>query len=246
VKRGSKVVDSSRLTFDPLGSVQLVATIDEAASALRHDLRNKFGSVRSAEYYIRRRLQSTEAWQAEPRLEELSGVIRDEIRVANELLDQRRRLQHLFVATPSRIDTAECVRRAVACTRVASDCRVEIEQHAEAGNVVADAAELTLAVRCLLENAIEALGESGVVYVRARLETASHYIIEIQDAGKNIQPSQRAMVLAPFYTTKPERAGLGLNIAQRIAERYSGSLVFRDVAVGTIVALELDLEATDA
>jgi signal transduction histidine kinase len=232
--------------MDPLGSVQLVATIDEAASALRHDLRNKFGSVRSAEYYIRRRLQSTEAWQAEPRLEEMSGIIRDEIRAANELLDQRQQLQHLFVAAPSRIDAAECVRRAVACTRMDRDCRVEIELRAEAGNVVADAAELALAVRCLLENAVEALGESGVVHVRARLETSSRYVIEIEDAGVGIPPSQRAVVLAPFYTTKPERAGLGLNIARRIAERYSGTLAFRDVAVGTTVALELDLDTTDA
>jgi signal transduction histidine kinase len=234
------VAEDGAITFDPLGAVLLVAIADETTSGLRHALRNKLASVRSAEFYIRRRLKSSEAWQADPRLEELSDIIQEEMRVANELLDQRQRLQNLFISSPARIDAAECVRRAVAWTRRSADCRVAIALEAQAGYVSADSSELSLAVRCLVENAVEALGTTGLVRVRARPE-AARYVILVEDAGAGIPEAERAAVLEPFFSTKPGRAGLGLSIARRVAERYTGSLRFLEAKVGAAVALELTL-----
>ena len=237
-------MSDAQVGFDPLGSVQLVAIVDETMSALRHDLRNKLASVRNAEFYIRRRLRSTETWQADPRLEEMSGIIQDEMRTANELLDQRARLQHLFTPAPARIDAAECVRRAVASTRKIAECGVELAVEAQAGEIVADPSELTLALRCLIENAVEALGSSGIVRIKASAQ-ASRYVIQVEDAGPGIAESQRKAVFDAFFTTKPGHAGLGLNIARRIAERYDGSLVLRETAAGTTIALELGLDAAN-
>jgi signal transduction histidine kinase len=236
------VSDGGQVGLDPLGSVQLVAIVDETMSALRHDLRNKLASVRNAEFYIRRRLRSSETWQADARLQEMSGIIQDEMRTANELLDQRARLQHLFASAPTRIDAAECVGRAVAWTRRPAECRVELTVEAEAGEVVADPSELTLAVRCLIENAVEALGRSGVVQVKASAQ-ASRYVIQVEDAGAGIAESQRKAVFDAFFSTKPGHAGLGLSIARRIAERYDGAVVLRETATGTTIALELGLDA---
>jgi signal transduction histidine kinase len=236
------VADASYATQDPLRAVELVAVADEMASLLRHELRNKFAAVRNAEFYVRRRLRSTEAWQADPRIEELSAIIQSEMRVANELLDQRLRLQHLFAPAPSAVDAAECVRRAVACTRTSGACSVAINVDAEAGRVMADPNELALAVRCLLENAIEATGLGGEVLVRAA-PVAARYSIQVEDAGAGVPESQRGAVLEPFHTTKPGHAGLGLNIARRIAERYGGTLQFSARPVGTAVALDLELAA---
>lgn len=230
------------MTPDPLGPAQMVAVADEMASLLRHELRNKFSSVRSAAFYVRRRLRETEAWQADSRLEELSGIIQEEMRVANELLDQQHRLQHLFAAAPARVDAADSVRVATSCLRVAGGCSVVVEVEAQPGHVTADPNELALAVRCLVENAIEATSGGGTVRVRA-LPVQARYVIEVVDGGPGIPESQRSALLQPFYTTKPGHAGLGLNIARRIADRYAGALLFRDVARGAALALELGLAA---
>lgn len=239
------MAELGRLDCDPLGPVQLVALADEMTSLLRHELRNKFASVRSAGFYVRRRLRSTEAWQADPRLEELSGIIQEEMRVANELLDQRPSLQHLFAPAPSRVDASECVRLAVSCTRMSSECAVAVQVDSQTGYVTADPNELALAVRCLVENAVEAMGGSGAVRVRA-MPLDSRYVIEVEDAGVGIRELQRAAVLEPFYTTKPGHAGLGLNVARRLVERHGGSLIFREMPTGTAVALELSLAVEGA
>jgi signal transduction histidine kinase len=239
------VADASCATHDPLHAVELVAVADEMASLLRHELRNKFAAVRNAEFYVRRRLRSTEAWQADPRIEELSAIIQSEMRVANELLDQRLRLQHLFAPAPSAVDAADCVRRAVACTRISGGCAVAINVDAEAGCVVADPNELALAVRCLVENAVEATGTSGAVHVRAR-PVDSHYLIEVVDAGAGIEEAQRAAVLEPYHTTKLGHVGLGLNISRRIAERYAGTLRFGEASAGAAAGLKLVLAVANA
>ena len=226
-----------RVVWMMVPAANVDSTVDELASLLRLELRNKFASVRSAGFYVRRRLRETEAWQADPRLDELSGIIQDEMRLANELLDQRPRLQHLFSAAPARVDAAECVRLAVSCVRAPSGCSVNLEADARSGYVTADPNELALAVRCLVENAVDATGSSGTVRIRA-LPVAAGYTIEIEDAGSGIHESQRSAVLQPLYTTKAGHAGLGLNIAQRIAERYGGSLTFSQVSAGTTTMLE--------
>jgi signal transduction histidine kinase len=238
------VAEVTPLGLDPLGPAQLVAIADEMASLLRHELRNKFASVRSAGFYVRRRLRETEAWQADPRLDELSGIIQDEMRLANELLDQRLRLQHLFAAAPARVDAADCVRLAASSVRGLGNGAVALEVEARSGSVMADPNELALAVRCLVENAVEATGNNGTVRVRA-WPGAARYTIAIEDAGSGIEESRRSLVLQPFYTTKPGHAGLGLNIAQRIAERYGGSLVFSQVSAGTTTVLELATASTE-
>lgn len=231
--------------MDPLGPVQLVALADETASLLRHELRNKFASVRNAEFYVRRRLRDTEAWRADPRLEEMSGIIRDEMRLANELLDQRAWLRQLFTPMPSRVDAADSVRLAVACTRIVAGCTVGIQVDAQPGHVLADPHELALAVRCLVENAVEATGPSGEVRVRA-LPAGPRFLIEVEDAGAGIEESQRTTLLEPFHSTKLGHAGLGLNVARRIVERYAGRLLFSTRPVGAVVALELELAAASA
>jgi signal transduction histidine kinase len=236
------MAEPGRFLVDPLGPAQLVAVADETASLLRHELRNKFASVRNAEFYIRRRLRETDPWRADARVEEMSGIIRDELRLANELLDQRVQLKQLFAPASSLVDAAECVRHAVGCTRTVSDCAVAIRVDAQSGHVVADANELALAVRCLVENAVEATGLSGEILVRAA-PAAARYSIQVEDSGAGVPESRRGAVLEPFHTTKPGHAGLGLNIARRIAERYGGALLFSARPVGTLVALDLELAA---
>lgn len=76
-------------TVDAHEAPKLAGITEEVASVLRHDLRNKLAVIRNAAFYIRRRLAGTEAWRADPRLEELSGVIQTEATRANELINER-------------------------------------------------------------------------------------------------------------------------------------------------------------
>lgn len=239
-----EMAESMRPTPDPLAGAQLQAVSSEVASVLRHELRNKFASVRNAAFYVRRRLKDCELWRSDPLLEEMSQIIQNEMRLANELLDQQLQLPHVFVRAVAELNAEDCVHRAVSCTRVPAESSVEIRVDARPGQVLADATDLTLAIRCLVENAVEAAPAGSAVQVRAAPE-AERYRIEVSDPGSGIPESEREAVFEGFHTTKPGHAGLGLNIARRVAERYQGALCFRDGSAGSVVVLEIKLCPTD-
>jgi CheY-like chemotaxis protein len=58
-------------------------------AGLRHDLRNRFSSIRNASYYLMRQVRKTDLWQADPRVESFFQLIERELAAAEELLSAR-------------------------------------------------------------------------------------------------------------------------------------------------------------
>jgi signal transduction histidine kinase len=80
----------------------------------------------------------------------------------------------------------------------------------------------------LLDNAIDALGDSGTITITTRRENACA-LVDISDDGPGIPPEARDRVFDSFYTTKDvgRGSGLGLATARRIVvDRHDGSLTF--------------------
>ncbi len=82
----------------------------------------------------------------------------------------------------------------------------------------------------LLVNAIQAVetmhrDEGNRVEVRVR-EQGDNQIVEIEDTGCGIAPSEVARLFDPFYTTKPvgEGTGLGLSISHGIISGHGGQI----------------------
>jgi signal transduction histidine kinase len=205
-----------------LAAVERAAVAEEVASLLRHDLRNRLAVVRNAATYMRKKLSPTDAWRGDPRLETFAKILETEIAAANELLSDRLSLGHLFARRVSRVEASECIAFAIAEARAPRTSAVEVD--ARSCDLTIDASELALAVRCLVDNALEASNvASAPVRVRVRAD-ADRCVIEIVDAGAGIASDRLSDAQRAFYTTKEGHAGLGLNIASRIATRYGGKL----------------------
>ncbi|WP_437755568.1 ATP-binding protein [Sorangium sp. So ce1389] len=228
------------MSRDPLGAAEQAATAEEIVATLRHDLRNCFGTIRNAAYYIRRKVAREQLCRDDPRVEQFIQVIDEEVIAASALVDDvvgsRARPRRRTVSASA----LECVRAAAACARIAGPgIRVDVE--AADGVVELDPAELSLAVRCLVENAAESMEGGGVVALRGRV-VGARYRIEVEDTGAGVPEAEREAITRPFYTTKPGHLGLGLNIAERVARRYFGALTIESGAPrGTRACIELPL-----
>ncbi len=96
----------------------------------------------------------------------------------------------------------------------------------------------------LIDNAIDAVGETGTITLSTRRD-GDCVVVDIADTGTGIPEEDRARVFEPFFTTKGvgQGTGLGLDTARRIVEgRHGGSLTFDTGEQGTTFHVWLPLE----
>jgi signal transduction histidine kinase len=82
--------------------------------------------------------------------------------------------------------------------------------------------------RNLLENSLAACADPVcITVVCQRLNNHDVHCLEVRvrDNGPGFNAEQRRRLFEPFYTTKTRGTGLGMPIAQRIAEMHQGSIV---------------------
>ncbi|HLL68675.1 MAG TPA: ATP-binding protein [Micromonosporaceae bacterium] len=109
--------------------------------------------------------------------------------------------------------------------------------------IPAHPAELNQVWTNLIDNAVQAMGESGTLTLR----TASDHegiLVEIGDTGPGVPEALQRRVFEPFFTTKPvgQGTGLGLDISYRIVvNRHGGDLSLTSVPGDTRFQIRLPL-----
>ena len=91
----------------------------------------------------------------------------------------------------------------------------------------------------LLENARDAVGESGVVTVSGEAE-AHAVTIRVRDNGRGISEEALALIFQPHFSTRSSGTGLGLAIVKRLVESWGGSVAAQSVeGEGTTMTVRL-------
>ena len=107
--------------------------------------------------------------------------------------------------------------------QVRTPASVTIDSPAGSATGLGSAAELSVALLCLIENAMEALAEpGGTIRIRCR-RCDGWAIVEVADDGPGFAESA-LRAANPVFDTRPGHLGLGLKISRRIAVRSGGSL----------------------
>jgi signal transduction histidine kinase len=121
--------------------------------------------------------------------------------------------------------------------RLATLPHVEVvAEHAEAPAVLGDRAELAVAVRELVGNALDAMADGGRVRVVTRAEGGS-VVCRVTDDGDGVSPDVLARAFEPFVSTRSARGrGLGLTIALAVAARHDGDVRLAPAPGGGTVA----------
>lgn len=113
--------------------------------------------------------------------------------------------------------------------------------------ILADPAQLQQVLVVLLANASEAMGEDGMVKVKATvLPDGQGVQITVADSGPGVPADLREAIFEPFFTTKEDQhgTGLGLAVARAIVDRHGGSLTLNpDTSKGAEFIIQLPLEA---
>ena len=107
--------------------------------------------------------------------------------------------------------------------------RIELKrEYSTRGMVRASRSEIQQVFANLISNAIEAMGDSGILTARISdtiVSGAPGARVEVEDTGSGISPTDLGRIFEPFFTTKLNTGtGLGLWVAREIVEKHGGSI----------------------
>jgi two-component system sensor histidine kinase HydH len=191
---------------------RLVA-LGRASSVIAHELRNPLSALKGHAQLLAEdlpepsRAKASRVVEGAERLERLTNVLLDFVREGP--LELRR-------LTP-----AELSERALA---ELPSSRVKIDLSRAPASLQVDAERMSLAVRNLVQNALQASPDEQASVELSMAARAHDLVIEVRDHGAGLAPGVRAQLFEPFVTTKARGTGLGLSIARRIAEQHRGTL----------------------
>lgn len=127
------------------------------------------------------------------------------------------------------------------------DVKLETDFDPALPPVAAYGRELNQVWTALIENALDAMKDNGILRLKTRLQGQMAYV-EVWDSGVGIEPEVKSRIFEPFYTTKaPGRGlGLGLDTAQRIVQRHSGYIQMESRTGATCFQVRLPLQQAGA
>lgn len=92
----------------------------------------------------------------------------------------------------------------------------------------------------LLTNSINALENSNLKQISISAEAKNNRIfIKVSDSGKGIEKEIEEKIFLPFFTTRPEGAGIGLTLSKNIIEAHGGYISHKNENEKTVFEISL-------
>ncbi len=87
-----------------------------------------------------------------------------------------------------------------------------------------DVDQIRMALKNIIQNAVQAMDESGALTISVRRIDTDQAEISIADTGPGIPPENIEKVFDPLFSTKTHGIGFGLSIAKMIIENHGGTI----------------------
>lgn len=199
-----------------------LTAMGELAAGIAHEIRNPLNAIS----IITQRFQSEFTPQEDAdEYRQMTRTIRSEIQRVNGIITQ-----FLAFARPQRLLPQPCDVRtllddSIAVVRAqAARSGIAVSVIAEEGlTVMVDREKIQQALLNLLQNAIEAMEDDGIIKLLAG-RRGTHIVIAVADNGPGIPDDIRKQIFNLYFTTKATGTGLGLGIVHHIVEEHGGDI----------------------
>jgi PAS domain S-box-containing protein len=171
------------------------------------------------------------------------GIIRDQCECARNIVKQMRVISTAGLEHFSIIDLNESLETVIGLMEHQFSLHdIDVRRKYYKGSLLmeVDEKKMRQVFFNLLKNAVDAIGNRGVITVTTRLKD-NKFIIKIIDSGPGIREEHIKKVLEPFFTTKYDRTGLGLSICSSIIKAHNGQLEILNnrLGAGTVATIVL-------
>ena len=227
-----------------------LSALGTLAAGLAHEIKNPLGGIKGAAQLLEQELS------AENEMREYTRIMLKEVSRVNRIVEELLALTSPRKLKLEEINLHRIIGDLIKLQRQArGDRNVVIQQQFDPSipPFLADEELLTQLFLNLIKNAVEAVGDAGMVRISSRVhadyrmtqqgERRTRMVaVDIFDDGPGIPQEQQEQLFTPFFTTKATGTGLGLAICQKIVSEHRGLLkVQSSPGKGTVFTVMLPL-----
>lgn len=192
------------------------------AAEVAHQIKNPLAIINNVTFSLHKSLKNQKA-EAAAQVE----IIREEIGKADRIITQIMGYAQLSEGRVEKIAVAEEINHAIAEV-FPPGLPTQIKIHRQFDDyfppVMMHRRHLAEAVGNLLQNARDAMGQHGNIFIIARCLGDYSIEITVRDDGPGIPSDRVEKVFEAYYTTKPKGTGLGLAVVKHNVELYGGKV----------------------
>jgi signal transduction histidine kinase len=229
LERMSAALLSARAEF---ARSERMAVAGQLAAALAHEVRNPLTSARMT-------VEMLLADERRPGPAEALGSVLEELGRLELVVAELVAFARPTPPVLARVELPAVVEEVLVFMRRQLDhahVRAATEFHPSAPAARADRNKVKQVLVNLVLNAVQAMARGGELRVRVLPAGGDggggRVALEVADTGPGVRPEDLDNIFAPFYTSKPGGAGLGLSVSRRIAEEHGGALSCAPAAGG--------------
>ncbi len=218
------------------------------AAGVAHEIRNPLNAISMASQRLKRQFAPEDEGAAEE-FHSLAGVIRDEIRRLNGIIEEfltfsrSRRLQRQDCAVAEVLQKIVLLVREEAAVR---DIAIETDWGSAPTVLAMDVDKLQQALLNIIKNAMESIAGAGKIAIAVKKPPGRHLVIRIADTGCGMTTEEVERIFNPEYTTKEKGLGLGLPLAHEIIRGHDGEIrVYSREGEGTTFEILLPAETVN-
>ncbi len=216
---------SSRFIREMLGKEKL-AVVGEMADSIMHDLRSPLTTIQLACDLLRREVTDGPAERycdmADNQIRVLQGMMEELLEFSRGAPNLKRKpvpVQDLFSAFR---ENNELTLR---------DSNIALRVEPIEGVLQIDSEKMLRVIQNLFNNAVDAMGDGGTVFLGARPAGSDQVELVFRDDGPGIPEAIRERIFEPFVTHGKEKGtGIGLAIVKTMVEAHGGTIAFSSEA----------------
>lgn len=192
------------------------------AAEFAHQIKNPLAIINNAAFSLQRSLREKGNAAAQQ-----IQIIQEEVAHADRVITQIMGYGQLSEGRVEKLNVVEELNIAIAQVfPMAVSTEIQIHRHyaEHFPPLLMQRAHLSEIFLNLLQNARDALGDRGNVFINADCHHDYSIEISVCDDGPGIPPDKMERIFEAYYTTKEKGSGLGLSIAKHNVELYGGNL----------------------
>ncbi|NOR81649.1 MAG: HAMP domain-containing protein [Methyloprofundus sp.] len=219
------------LVFDDITDMiqaQKNAAWSEVARRLAHEIKNPLTPIQLSAERLQFKLASKLAEDDAQMLSRSTRTIIQQVEAMKRMVDDFAEYARPVHRQRENLDLLALVQEIIILYSADPNIQIKLQAAKGVPLIRADAVSIRQVLHNIFKNALEAMGNKGVITVRIQGVHKNNIPVvqlAIYDTGSGIDMKQAKDIFEPYVTNKQKGTGLGLAIVKKVIEEHGGTIV---------------------